>query len=158
MRVTARGGDESSFGFHEEFLMRGIASGAADQNDILRWCTWWPDGRIASSRLEATLFGRLFAPQPEVRRGAYLALAILAKKNALSDRMRQDFIEAVLKFGLHDRHWAPRAGAVVAVSRLAKNLERARLEDLVRASAEDASADVRRASGLVERSLTGGDD
>ena len=137
----------------EEFLMRGIVSGTVDENDILRWCSWWPSARTSSSRFEALLFGRLFSPQPEIRRGAYLAISILAKKDALSESARGDFKDAMLKFGVRDHHWGPRAAAIVGTSRLSKDLDTAQIEAVLSTGVADRSADVRRVTAMLERAL-----
>ena len=35
----------------EQFLLRGLANGTANEYDMLRWCDWWPDAKPSRSRL-----------------------------------------------------------------------------------------------------------
>jgi hypothetical protein len=135
----------------EQQLVRGVVEGIADENDLLRWCNWWPNDRECGRRLEATLLGQLYSRQPELRRGAYLALGILSKKNATSPPARQALVDAIFSFGLRDKHWGPRAGAVVAAARLATSLTLTQLDEIGKAAAADDAAHVRRAGGFIEK-------
>ncbi len=137
----------------EQALLQGFVRETADENDLLRWCNWWPEGVLASARLESALLGGLFAREHDVRRGAYLSLSVLVKKASLSAQSLQRFADTTMEFGVSDAHWGPRAAAVVATTRLLSCLERGRVESVLHRAIADESASVRRVAGLLELAL-----
>lgn len=138
----------------EELLLRGLARGTAREYDMLRWCQLWPDAKPSRPRLECALLGALYSPDYNTRRGAYFSLAALAKKDALAAESCRMLADTILQVGLTDSHSGPRASSLVAMARLFKYFDTTQLNKALSEAAADQSAEVRRASGILEQELT----
>jgi len=135
----------------QKVLLAGLARGLVDNDDILRWCVWQPQGGPPGEDLERVLLGQLLSKDAESRRHAYWSLGWLARSETLTRAAKDALRHLIMEYGATDHAWQPRAAAVVAAAEMTEALSTQDLESLMERAEQDAIAGVRRAGGFLRR-------
>lgn len=134
-------------------LLDALARRRTDLDAVHRWCVWLPEHSAPSPELERALLGFLLSQDPAARQRAYWSLRWLARKDSLTAESRRDATRFVFDYGIDDLEPKPRAAAVVAASELHAGLDEDTVTRFLQRATEDSHAMVRRAAGLLRKTL-----